>query len=81
MIISVLPLFLLLIDGYHQKKIDKSIFLIAGFVVFGLIMAFAIRRLSLNFAISIPFLLAAFILLGTMLPKSHNKTNKDNEFK
>ncbi|MEM7085814.1 MAG: hypothetical protein AAF489_06505 [Bacteroidota bacterium] len=72
---SCLPLFVLLIDGYYQKKLNASILLILLFVAVLIVSFILLRTLGLSFALAVPAVLFA-ILAVSVLVKMPTKRQK-----
>jgi hypothetical protein len=75
LLLSCLPLFVLLLDGYYQKKLKKSMLLILLFVATVLTSYALLNTFGLSFALGVPVIL--FIVLAiSIVAKEQSKPQK-----
>lgn len=72
LLISSLPLFALLLDGFYQKKLKKGFQLILLFVAIVITAFILLRTLGLTFALGMPV-----ILFGILAISSHEKRRQN----
>jgi hypothetical protein len=63
-LLSIVPLFFYLVDGYFEQNIKKGILYVLGFLVLGLITILILKSFSLKFVSSIPMIILIFILIN-----------------
>ena len=63
-LLSIVPLFFYLVDGYFEQNIKKGILYVLGFLVLGLITILILKSFSLKFVLSIPMIILIFILIN-----------------
>ena len=62
-LLSIVPLFFYLVDGYFEQNIKKGILYVLGFLVLGLITILILKSFSLKFVLSIPMIILIFIFI------------------
>ena len=63
-LLSIVPLFFYLVDGYFEQNIKKGILYVLGFLVLGLITILILKSFSLKFVSSIPMIILILILIN-----------------
>jgi len=63
-LLSIVPLFFYLVDGYFEQNIKKGILYVLGFLVLGLITILILKSFSLKFVLSIPMIILILILIN-----------------
>ena len=62
-LLSIVPLFFYLVDGYFEQNIKKGILYVLGFLVLGLITILILKSFLLKFVLSIPMIILILILV------------------
>jgi hypothetical protein len=60
-LLSIVPLFFYLVDGYFEQNIKKGILYVLGFLVLGLITILILKSFLLKFVLSIPMIILILI--------------------
>jgi hypothetical protein len=63
-LLSIVPLFFYLVDGYFEQNIKKGILYVLGFLVLGLITILILKSFLLKFVLSIPMIILILILIN-----------------
>lgn len=69
LLLSLLPVFVLLIDGYYQKQIKKSVLLILLFFALVLTGKVLLHAFGIGFALAVPIIL--FVVLVFSIKTKH----------
>jgi len=75
LLLSILPLFVLLIDGYYQKQLKKSVLLILMFLALILTARILLGAFGMGFALAVPvilFVVLALSIISKRATKGHN---------
>jgi len=73
LLLSTLPLFVLLLDGYYQKKLKKSILLIILFVATLVASFILLQTLGLSFALGVPAILFVILAISVTIKEPSNR--------
>jgi len=64
LLLSTLPLFVLLVDGYYQKQLKKSVLLILLFCAMILVTKILLGAFGMGFALAMPVILFVVLALS-----------------
>ncbi len=61
--ISIIPLFIFIVDGYYEKNIKKGVLQILAFLITAIAAIILVKHYRLTFIVSIPVLLIIFLIV------------------